>query len=297
MKRSWRLTRLFGVEVDLHWTTFALPLFLVLQGIVAQQKTVEIVFRLSVLGCQYLLLLAQEICQLLVARWLGLPIRDVTMTPLGGIPRLACLSDRPWKEIWIGLVGPLLHIIAAAGLAVALLVQGHNLSADIGSTQDYGDALLKGLFWLNVAYAIFECLPAFPADGARILRAILTLSRSRLRATDTVSLITSLVALILLIPGVVWVSVLWWLIILGIVVHISGQQELISATYFASLQEPLLGGTPVGQVSPVPMDQVMDDGMQPDEPNFSGMLWNQRTRLWVVWRDGKPVSVHALIGE
>ena len=45
----------------------------------------------------------------------------------------------------------------------------------------------------------------------------------------------------------------------------------------------------------LPADALV--GADAGEPNFSGFLWDEASRLWVEWKDGKPVAATALIGE
>jgi hypothetical protein len=70
----------------------------------------------------------------------------------------------------------------------------------------------------------------------------------------------------------------------------------MTVRYFASLQlaEPPL---PTGAPILAPIEQLLDDESRPQEPNFTGVIWSSRTRLWVVWRNGQPISANALVGE
>ncbi len=94
-----------------------------------------------------------------------------------------------------------------------------------------------------------------------------------------------------------WISLVWWLMVLGIVIHISAQQELMAMRYFATLQDPEASVTASGTGSLVAIDQVLEEDDLPREPDFDGLIWSPRNRLWIVWRKGQPVSAHALVGD
>jgi hypothetical protein len=94
----------------------------------------------------------------------------------------------------------------------------------------------------------------------------------------------------------IWVSLVWWLIALGIIVHVSSQQELMRVRYFAYLQDPTTQIT--GRVPfLVPIEQVLEMDNRQMEPDFTGMTWDPRHRMWIAWKNGEPVSANALVGE
>ena len=51
------------------------------------------------------------------------------------------------------------------------------------------------------------------------------------------------------------------------------------------------------QVVMLTVEQIVDAECRPEESDFSGFTWSPRTRLWVEWRDGQPISANALLGD
>jgi CBS domain-containing protein len=64
--------------------------------------------------------------------------------------------------------------------------------------------LLSRLVWLNLTIAAFNLLPAFPMDGGRVLRALLTWRMDRLHATRIAAGIGRTLAVALGLVGLVW---------------------------------------------------------------------------------------------
>jgi Zn-dependent protease len=296
--RSLKIGSWWGIDIFLHWTMWLLPFFILCRGLVLYSaEPDETALQTTLVFGVYLCLLVNELAHLAVARWLALGVRDLTLYPIGGIMRLSVIGERPWKEPWVAAAGPLTHLLIAGAIAVAFLAAGLALAPRLNASQPYVETFFNRLFWLNVLLAILQIIPAFPMDGGRIFRGALALSVPRLRATETAALLSSFVALLMLVPGMVWLSSVWWLIPLGIIVHVGGQQELLSVRYYAGLQQPLPGAPPTAPIIMAPIDQLLDDDVRPSEPDFTGLIWNPKNRLWIVWRNGEPVSANALVGE
>jgi Zn-dependent protease len=292
---SLKIGRVAGFDVSLHWTMWFLPLLILARGLFlfpADEAILEAALVFGVYGC----LLLHEFGHAVMARYVELPIRDVMLFPIGGASRLTIVSERPWKEIWVAAAGPMVDVLVCAVFATAFWSLGLTLSPHLDTCQPYAQAFFNRLFWLNVLLAILHVVPAFPMDGGRIFRGALALSAQRLRATEVAALLSSFIAILFLLAGMIWISTVWWLIPMGIIIHISGQQELMSVRYFTLIQHPELSSV---HRSPemVPVEQLFDEDSYPREANFSGLVWNPRNRLWIVWRNGHPVSANALVGE
>lgn len=293
--RSLKIGHLWGVDLFLHWSMWFFAVFVLVRGWVLY-STDEIILQIALVFTVYVCLAFHELGHLVVARWVGLRLREITLYPLGGSTRLAMMSERPWQEIWVAVAGPLVHLLLAGAIAAGLLANDRDLSPRLDSPEPFLETFFNRLFWLNVVLAGLHTFPVLPFDGGRIFRGALALSAKRLRATEVAALLSSFVSLLFLIAGMIWISTVWWLIPVGIIIHVGGQQELIVVRFYAALQDPDKND---GFRAPTlaPMDKVLDDGMIPPEPDFNGLLWNSKNRLWVVYRNGQPISANALVGE
>jgi len=169
MLQSWKIGRVSGIDLYLHPTFLMLMIFF---G--AMQGGMEAVLLFSAtFGC----VLLHELGHALMARRFGIETEDITLYPIGGVARLRRMPKAPGAELLIALAGPAVNLGIVAVLSLALgpfgaLGDGGGMVAFLGSLRD-----------INVVLAVFNLIPAFPRDGGRVLRALLSGAIGRARAT------------------------------------------------------------------------------------------------------------------
>jgi Zn-dependent protease len=168
---SWNIGRVAGIDLYLH------PTFLLLLALVAasQQSLLGVVLLPAVFGC----VLLHELGHALTARrFYGIQTEDITLYPIGGVARLERMPRKPGPELLITLAGPLVNLALAGGFAL--------LGGALGAVApgSFLAELARMLLWINLALAGFNLIPAFPMDGGRVLRALLSSWLGRLRATE-----------------------------------------------------------------------------------------------------------------
>lgn len=182
MRGSLRIGRLAGIDVFVHWT-FGILLAWVLgthlmRGAGMADALAGVGLILAVFGCVVL----HELGHALTARRFGIKTQDITLLPIGGVARLEKMPDDPKEELLVALAGPAVNVVIAAVLAA--IVFGMNGITPLQQEVDVvGGAFLANLLWVNVALVVFNLLPAFPMDGGRVLRALLSMRMDRMRAT------------------------------------------------------------------------------------------------------------------
>lgn len=137
-------------------------LFLFLSGWTGHYRSMFVVF-FSVL--------IHELAHILTAFGFGYRTTAVELFPFGGVARIdySLFSD-PWAEGITSLAGP------AQSLLLALLVKANQLFFTL-------PAWTGELIRINLGLAFFNCLPLFPLDGGRILRALLAVRQGYAAAT------------------------------------------------------------------------------------------------------------------
>ncbi len=289
--RSWRIGTAFGIGIYLHWSFLLLPAWVVYdRGRAAGAATgvLTLAWVASVLFC----LVLHELGHALTARFYGIGTRDITLYAIGGVARLERMTERPLEEILIALAGPAVNVVIAvlltpvlvAGLASGLLTlptKPDELTFDQGLAPFAGQFLLM-LAVSNLFLVVFNLLPAFPMDGGRVLRALLALVTDRLSATDLAAKIGIVVALLMAAVGL-FVLNSWMIPVIVAFVIFAGQQEL----GFLRYREAQRRAEPIDAL---PADEPVM--LAPRQAGFSGFTWDDTFRVWVQWRNGRPVATY-----
>ncbi len=195
---SWKVGRIAGIPIYIHWTFLILLGWILFSGLNAGKTLpaalVEVGFVLSLFGCVVL----HELGHALVARRFGVPTSDITLLPIGGVARLQRIPDKPIEEFLVAIAGPLVNVVIAALLYAA--------GARLTLTAAENDFLLKGgfvgrLMLVNLFLVLFNLLPAFPMDGGRILRSLLAMVMDYGRATRIAAGIGQFMALLFVFVG------------------------------------------------------------------------------------------------
>lgn len=207
MPMSWKFGRIAGIDVYLH------PTFLLLLGYLGMARPDVLLLTLCAFGC----VLLHEFGHALMARRYGIETADITLYPIGGVARLERMPRSPGAELLIALAGPAVNVAIAAGL---FLFSGLGV---IPGTSGVG-AFLGRLFSLNVILAVFNLIPAFPMDGGRVLRALLSGWLGRLRATAIAARIGQVLAI--LFGTFCLVNFLWLQAALGLFIYFAAGAEL-----------------------------------------------------------------------
>ena len=176
--------------------------------------------------CLFAAVFLHEMAHCLTAMRYGHKVNEVTLMLLGGISEI---DDRgrstPKSEFWTAISGPLasLFIGILSGAVAYALVRFTALSAE----SPLPDLILFYIFGylgiLNIFLFLFNMIPAFPMDGGRILRGLLSLKYSRTRATKTASDIGKVFAVIFAVAGIIWLNFL--LILIALFVFLGATQE------------------------------------------------------------------------
>ncbi len=181
MQWSFPILRLGETEIRVHLTFFLLLLWI---GIAHYQvgggaaALDGVVFIAAVFGCVVL----HELGHTLAARRYGIHTPRITLLPIGGVAQMERMPDNPWEEIVVAIAGPMVNVVIAG-----LLIYGFGVAVNeqaLTSVESPGSNFWSRLAAVNIMLVVFNLIPAFPMDGGRVLRALLSTRMSRKRATD-----------------------------------------------------------------------------------------------------------------
>ena len=218
MKWSYEIGSLFGIPIKLH-ISFLILLFFV--GIAGNKygPWENIIGILSILLIFFCVLL-HELAHAKMALHFGLSVKNIVLLPIGGIAHIDGDPKNPGQEIMISIVGPLISLLLALIFYILTLILGLVVSwQTIGMV---GGSICANLFWINLILGLFNLLPAFPMDGGRILRGILSLKINHVKATQIAVEIGQICALILFFAGIIYN---WWFALIGIFIYLGAEAE------------------------------------------------------------------------
>ena len=179
MKWSWKIGSLAGIDVRVHATFFLLIAWVAWSSYQSGGTLAAALGGVLFVALLFAIVVLHELGHALTARRFGVPTRDITLLPIGGVARLERMPENPRHELAVALAGPAVNVVLAAVLAAAAWMLGIPLIPEHGTPH-----VLAQLVGINVALAAFNLLPAFPMDGGRALRAILALRMDGVRATE-----------------------------------------------------------------------------------------------------------------
>jgi Zn-dependent protease/CBS domain-containing protein len=238
MKASWRIGRIAGIDVYLHFTFLILLGWVALSHYFQRQNWQDALSGLAFTLSLFAIVVLHELGHALTARRFGIRTRDITLLPIGGVARLERIPEKPAQELLVALAGPAVNVVLAA-LLFGVLLAGAGLPAAKEFELVGGDFLAK-LMWINVSLAVFNLLPAFPMDGGRVLRAVLAMRMDYVRATGIAASIGQAMAWVF---GFIGLFTNPFLMFIALFVWIGAAQEASQAQMKAAL-----AGLPVSRV-------------------------------------------------
>jgi Zn-dependent protease/predicted transcriptional regulator len=227
--RAWSLyiARIAGIPVYLHFTFILLLVFV---GFMDVQREVKVFGGIFFVLAIFASVALHELGHALMARRFGIKTDDIVLYPIGGVARLRSLGEG-FQEFWIAIAGPSVNVVIAAILLVILTATGHWIPfATLMRELDKGNeaALMSVGFWqhvalINLMLVVFNLIPAFPMDGGRVLRAVLTRILPKPRATAIAAKVGQGVAIVFMMLGGLYNP---FLLFIGLFVFLAAGQEL-----------------------------------------------------------------------
>jgi len=192
MSWSWKIGRVAGIPIFIHWTFLILIAYILIAQVAGGEGLLpalqSVAFVLALFGCVVL----HELGHALTAKRFGVETSDITLLPIGGVARLQRIPEKPSQELAVALAGPMVNVV----IVILLWMIGVRPVVNVAEPNH----LIVANFWpklmeVNLFLAVFNMLPAFPMDGGRVLRALLALKIDYARATRMAASIGQLMAI------------------------------------------------------------------------------------------------------
>jgi predicted transcriptional regulator len=204
------------------------------------------------------------------------------------------MPEEPVKEFLVAAAGPMVNVLLAGAITLGMVLSGffaQPLTMDLIANSFWAQLLLA-----NLTLVAFNIIPAFPMDGGRMLRALLALAMSRVKATKLAAGIGRGFAVIMGVLGLFYNS---WLILTSIFVWWSAGAEAQSETLKASLKDLVVRDALVKMFYQVEANQTltsvyqlsMDTGQRDLPVTSNGHL------LGIIRRDDLRAAIDKLGGR
>jgi stage IV sporulation protein FB len=229
MGGSFKIGRVAGIVLKVHWTFFLLLAYFAFAGYQGSGSVTNALVTALVIAALFVCVVLHEYGHSLVAQRLGIEIQDITVLPIGGVARLKSLPTRPWDEVKIAIAGPLVNVmLVPIFFAIALLLGASPF--DIANIVQGGNSLgqiFAYLGFINVALVVFNLIPAFPLDGGRVLRGLLATRLGAVRATEVSAAIGQFFAVAFFLIGLLGGNFLLALVAVFIFFGASGEAQMV----------------------------------------------------------------------
>ncbi|HYH11225.1 MAG TPA: site-2 protease family protein [Thermomicrobiales bacterium] len=260
MTASWRLLKIRGIEIGLHWSmtivfalltiSLATSYFPATSPDLPDAAAWAIAIVSSVLF--FASILFHELGHSFVAQRYGIPVKNITLFIFGGVAQLSARAKSADVELRVAAAGPAVSLALSAIFGLIWLV---------ARNVDYIAAPALWLATLNLMLTLFNLLPGFPLDGGRILRALVWKRTGSERRASQVAMVSGQIlafglmglGALLLFSGNVANGI--WLIFIG---------------WF--LQNAAMAETTSSGVEEVLRDATVEQAMGPEETRVQGRL-------------------------
>lgn len=186
------MCRIFGIRLAVHFS------FLLLLAYVAWEGWTDsgwpgVAWSLAFIVMLFTCIVMHELGHSLTARRYGIGVSRILLLPIGGMAEFDSIPRQPRRELLITLAGP------AVNFAIVLILWPL-VTAPSGWMDGTIPLNFAGLGWelwlVNLIMGCFNLLPVFPMDGGRILRSLLAMRWSYLKATTWAAAIGKVLAVV-----------------------------------------------------------------------------------------------------
>lgn len=279
MRGSIKLGSISGIGVFIHWTFSLLILFIIYssyrQGNNAQQMLWTILFVLSIFCTVFL----HELGHALAAKRYNIKTKDITILPIGGVARLEKMPEKPTEELVVAFAGPAVNIALALITSLFIHIPEKEALTKLMLSGVNAETFFLYFFIVNIWLAIFNLIPAFPMDGGRVLRALLSLKLKRHLATEIAARIGQLLAIVFVVVGFSYSPVL---IFIGIFIFLGahGESEMVKTSFL--LKNVSAKDFIITKFEELNENETIEKAVE--------LLLNSQSKTFLITSDNKPVG-------
>lgn len=222
MKWSIPVGEFRGIKVYIHWTFLLLLTWIGFSSYRVAKSTEQVWLSLGYIISLFACVVLHEFGHALTARRYGIKTKDITLFPMGGMARMEKMPESPGAEFVVAIAGPLVNVVIAGLFFLYMYFSPMLYRLGFPTGAMTAEQFLPSLFLVNVIMAVFNLIPAFPMDGGRILRALLSLKFERAKATAIAANLGQFIAIGFILLGLFYNI---WLVFIGIFIYLGAGAE------------------------------------------------------------------------
>ena len=278
MRYSLGLGKISGIKIEIHWTFLLLLAWIIFSNLRTDVDPEQTIWSLLLVLAVFVCVILHELGHALAAKKFDIKTSSITLLPIGGLARMEQIPEKPKEELIIAFAGPAVNLIIAALIypltnisAVTALGELH-LKAE---SSNFFPALMS----LNVWLAVFNLIPAFPMDGGRVFRAILSFKLGHAKATQIAASVGQVLGM-----GFVFFGFFYnpFLIFIGLFIYLGAGAESAYTQTKSMLQGFKVKDVVMHEVPFIDQNASLKDAVH--------QLLNGQNKNFVVTDAGKPVG-------
>ncbi|HMB41203.1 MAG TPA: site-2 protease family protein [Balneolaceae bacterium] len=205
MYSSLKIGKFAGIRVQIHWTFWLLFLFIGFFVFSREGTFTDLLWYSLFIAGLFICVVLHEFGHALTAKKYGINTRSITLLPIGGLASLKKMPENPKQELLVAVAGPAVNVVIAIILAIFVPVENFLGMEAEALEQELAMVDANNFFFylltVNIALVLFNIIPAFPMDGGRIFRALLSMKVGRIKATQVASSLGKFLALLFFLYG------------------------------------------------------------------------------------------------
>jgi Zn-dependent protease len=200
-KGSFKLFRLLGIDVFLHWSWFVVA---VISIQTRANEYASLLWNVLEYLALFFLVLLHEFGHSLACRSTGGTSNQIVLWPLGGVAYVSP-PPRPGAHLWSLGAGPLVNLVFVPILLLAWFLAS---GADWRVLHPNAYQFVQAVTIMNAVLLIFNMLPIYPLDGGQILRSLLWFRLGPTRSLK-ITAIVGFIGVVGLVALAIWERSIW----------------------------------------------------------------------------------------
>ena len=233
MKNALKLGTFFGIPIAIHWTFILILIFFAWRGMSNDLNPTEISLLLVFILTLFLCVVLHELGHALTARRFGIKTHSIVLLPIGGVASLEKMPEKPSQELMVALAGPAVNVVIALILYPFTDYTYFTETINPNPEDPTQMVMFKAsstffvtyLFVVNIVLIIFNLLPAFPMDGGRVFRALLSFAMPAHKATRIAATFGQIIAVGFILIGLFSAPFNPLIVIIGLFIFLGAKSE------------------------------------------------------------------------